>query len=53
MAYLIEKNVEEAVGEDGTKIVTHNKVVTIWRKDSRGHWKNVVDIWNETPAPAD
>ena len=50
MAYLIERNIEELVDADGNKIVTHNKVVTIWRKDSQGHWKNVVDIWNETPA---
>jgi uncharacterized protein (TIGR02246 family) len=53
MAYLIERNVEESVGEGGNKIVTHNKVVTIWRKDSQGHWKNVVDIWNEIPVPTE
>ena len=50
MAYMIEKNVEESVGSDGQRIVAHNKVVTIWRKGASGDWKNVVDIWNETPA---
>ena len=53
MAYLIERNVQELVDSDGSSVVTHNKVVTIWRKDSQGRWKNVVDIWNEVPAPAD
>ena len=51
MAYMIERNIEELLDADGNKVVTHNKVVTVWRKDSQGHWKNVVDIWNETPAP--
>ena len=53
MAYLIERNIEELIDSDGNKAVTHNKVVTIWRKNSQGRWKNVVEIWNETPAPAD
>jgi len=43
----------ELDGEDGEKIVTHGKVVTIWRKDSDGQWKNVVDIWNAAPPPTD
>ena len=53
MAYMIERNVEESLDSDGGRNVTHNKVVTIWRKDSKGQWKNVVDIWNEVPAPAE
>ena len=51
MAYMIERNVEEQLDSDGNKVVTHNKTVTIWRKDSQGQWKNVVDIWNEAPEP--
>jgi len=53
MAYLIERNVIEMNGENGEKIVTHGKVVTIWRKDSDGAWKNVVDMWNSAPPPSD
>ena len=53
MAYLIERNIIELNGEDGEKIVTHGKVVTVWRKDSNGQWKNAVDIWNAAPPPAD
>lgn len=53
MAYLIERNVTEMDGDDGEKIVIHGKVVTIWRKDSNGEWKNVVDAWNAAPGPDD
>ena len=53
MAYLIERNVTEVDGENGEKIVTHGKVVTVWRKDSQGQWKNVVDMWNAAPPPVD
>lgn len=51
MAYLIERNVIEVDGEKGEKIVTHGKVVTVWRKDQDGQWKNVVDMWNSAPPP--
>lgn len=51
MAYLIERNVIEVNGENGEKIVTHGKVVTVWRKDQDGQWKNVVDMWNSAPPP--
>ena len=51
MAYLIERNVIEVDGENGEKIETHGKVVTVWRKDSDGQWKNVVDMWNSAPPP--
>ena len=51
MAYLIERNVIEFDGEDGSKIVTHGKVVTVWRKGPTGRWKNVVDMWNAAPPP--
>jgi len=51
MAYMIERNVIELDGSDGNKIVTHGKVVTIWRKNDDGKWKNVVDVWNSAPGP--
>lgn len=53
MAYLIEHNVIEMDGVNGERIVTHGKVVTVWRRDSQGQWKNVVDMWNAVPAPTD
>ena len=53
MAYLIERNVIEFDGEDGAKIVTHGKVVTVWREDSEGQWKKFVGMWNATLQPVD
>ena len=52
MAYMIERNVTEFYAEDGSKVVTHGKVVTVWRKEPDGQWKNVVDAWNTAPPPA-
>ena len=53
MAYMIEGNVTELDGPDGSRVVTHGKVVTVWRKDVDGNWRNVVDMWNAAPAPTD
>ena len=51
LAYMIERNVEEVDGTDGNKVVKHHKVVTVWRRDPNGQWKNVVDMWNTAPPP--
>jgi len=51
LGYLVERNVIEFDGEDGNKVVTHGKVITVWRKDANGQWKNVVDMWNTAPPP--
>lgn len=51
MAYLIERNVATVNDPSGKPVTTHGKVVTVWRKDANGQWKNVVDMWNEAPAP--
>ena len=53
MAYLIENNVIEFDDAEGNKVVSHGKVITVWRKDVQGDWKNVVDIWNAAPPPAE
>ena len=53
MAYMIERNVTEVDGADGNKVITQGKVVTVWRKDSQGNWKNVVDMWNIAPPLTD
>jgi len=31
----------------GKPVTQYNKDVTIWRKESDGSWKNIVDTWNE------
>ena len=48
---MIERNVTTVNDSSGTPITTHGKVVTVWRKDSTGTWKNVIDIWNDAPPP--
>lgn len=51
LAYMIERNVISVHDSLGNPVRTHGKVVTVWRKDRGGEWKNVVDMWNEAPAP--
>jgi ketosteroid isomerase-like protein len=51
VAYMIEQNVTTANDSAGNVITTHGKVVTVWRKDETGAWKNVVDMWNTAPPP--
>ena len=53
MAYMIERNAIEFDDAEGNTVVTHGKVVTVWRKDSQGRWRNVVDMWNTAPPPAE
>jgi ketosteroid isomerase-like protein len=52
LAYMIERNVTSFRDSLGNLITTHGKVVTVWRKDPDGSWRNVVDMWNEAPPPA-
>jgi hypothetical protein len=52
---------EELCGEDvpeqlsfqdsmGLQVTEWNKVVAVWRKQTDGSWKNVIDIWNADPT---
>ena len=36
---------------NGQPRVSHGKYVTIWRKQTDGSWKAVVDIGNQSPSP--
>jgi hypothetical protein len=51
LAYMIERNVTTVNDAHGNPVTTHGKVVTVWRKDPDGSWRNVVDMWNEAPPP--
>lgn len=51
LAYMIERNVTTFRDSLGNLITAHGKVVTVWRKDVNGAWRNVVDMWNEAPSP--
>ena len=46
MAYMTEENQISVNDSTGKSITEFNKVVTIWRKEKDGLWKNVVDMWN-------
>ena len=50
MAYLIEQNKITVTDSSGKPITEYNKAVTIWRKETDGTWKNIVDTWNSEPA---
>lgn len=51
LAYMFERNVTTVNDPQGNPVTTHGKVVTVWRKDADGSWRNVVDMWNEAPRP--
>jgi ketosteroid isomerase-like protein len=48
---MIERNVTTFNDSLDNPITMHGKVVTIWRKGTDGSWRNVVDMWNDTPPP--
>ncbi len=50
MAYIIEDSQVAYQDANGKAIKQQNKAVSIWKKQSDGSWKNVVDI--STPAVA-
>lgn len=50
MAYLIERNLVSFQDSTGARVSESSKVVTIWRKQADGSWKNVIDMWNADPT---
>jgi ketosteroid isomerase-like protein len=52
LGYLTEETQISMNDSLGKPFTLHNKAVTIWRKDGNGNWKNIVDIWNANPMPA-
>ena len=49
MGYMIEKNQVTMNDSSGKPITVYGQAVTIWKKDEKGAWKNVVDV--SVPAP--
>ena len=49
-AYLIERSRYTFPDASGSIRTQFGKTVTIWRKNSEGRWKCVVDIWNGHPT---
>jgi ketosteroid isomerase-like protein len=44
MAYMIEQNQITMNDSLGKPFTIYGKGVTIWKKDSKGEWKNVVEV---------
>jgi uncharacterized protein (TIGR02246 family) len=51
MAYGTGTNRVTFPGPDGKPITVDGKAVTVWRKQTDGSWKCVIDIWNDLSAP--
>jgi ketosteroid isomerase-like protein len=51
MAYMLGKVETTAPGANGTLQATHGRGVTVWRRDTDGIWRCVVDITNDAPPP--
>jgi len=49
MAYMIEENQITVNDSLGKPVTEFNKAVTIWKRQTDGSWKNVVDMWNSDP----
>ena len=50
MAYMIEQNQVTVNDSLGRPIIKYGKGVTIWKKDNKGAWKNVVEVSIEEPT---
>lgn len=50
LAYMIERNEVTMNDKSGKLMTEYNKVVTVWRKEADGSWKNVIDMWNADPS---
>jgi ketosteroid isomerase-like protein len=52
LAYMRATNETTLNGPDGRPMTIPGRAVTIWRRESDGQWRCVVDIWNAPPSPA-
>lgn len=50
MAYMIENSQVSFNDSTGKPITINSKAVTIWRKQTDGTWKNVIDISSPDPS---
>ena len=52
-AYATGTNQTTLNDPQGRKITIQGKAVTVWRKESSGVWKCIIDIWNDDPQKAE
>ena len=50
MAYMYGENLMSMNDSTGNKISFTGRGYTIWRKETDGSWKCVVDLWNSPPS---
>ena len=50
IGYMIERNRVTVIDASGVYREQFGKAVTVWRKESNGAWRCVVDTWNENPT---
>lgn len=50
VAYMRGTNETTLSGPDGKPMTIPGRGITVWRKDTDGQWRCVVDIWNEPPG---
>jgi ketosteroid isomerase-like protein len=50
VGFMVERNRMTFADAGGVTRQLFGKAVTIWRKDSMGEWKCVIDTWNENPT---
>jgi uncharacterized protein (TIGR02246 family) len=50
LAYATGTNRVTFRSPDGKQMTVEGKAVTVWRRETSGSWKCVVDIWNDTPS---
>lgn len=50
LAYMFSSQTVTMHDPDGKSQTTEGRAITIWRKESDGEWRCVVDIWNDGPA---
>ena len=51
LGYTWGNSVVRRPGEDGKSIVRHGKYLPIWKRQSDGSWRFVMDIGNPSPPP--
>lgn len=49
LGYLLERTRVTVNGPDGRPVAQDYRAVTVWRKESDGEWRNLVDISNAPP----
>ncbi len=52
LAYMRSASEMTVPGPTGELMTLPGRAVTVWRRESDGEWRCVVDIWNDPPAPS-